>query len=279
MYFCVYVHISYIRCFTNSICDCITVSIYDWVTNTIYIWSSHELHNSTNEFYIYYRVTNSIRDCITVSIFSWVTNSIYTIKSWSPQVYIWILHTFSSHELHTWLHHNLHIWLSYEFYIYNQVTNSTTLHINSTYMIESRTPCMNSVYMIELRSPRVNSIYMCSSPDLHIWLSHEFHPWQWLRFTITIFTCEFYIYILDSRSPHMTKSQISPLTVIVACFEQSRTHPVNKRGHTNSIAIARQRSGALCCSVLQCVAVCCSVLKCVAACCSVLQCAAVCCSV
>ena len=33
-------------------------------------------------------------------------------------------------------------------------------------------------------------------------------------------------------------------------------------------------SGAVCCSVLQCVAVCCSVLQCVAACCSVLQCVA-----
>ena len=31
-------------------------------------------------------------------------------------------------------------------------------------------------------------------------------------------------------------------------------------------------SGAVCCSVLQCVAVCCSVLQCVAVCCSVLQC-------
>ena len=37
--------------------------------------------------------------------------------------------------------------------------------------------------------------------------------------------------------------------------------------------------GALCCSVLQCVAVCCSVLQCVAVCCSVLQCVAVCRSV
>jgi len=37
--------------------------------------------------------------------------------------------------------------------------------------------------------------------------------------------------------------------------------------------------GAVCCSVLQCVAVCCRVLQCVAVCCSVLQCVAVCCSV
>ena len=36
-------------------------------------------------------------------------------------------------------------------------------------------------------------------------------------------------------------------------------------------------SGAVCCSVLQCVAVCCSVLQCVAVCCSELQCVAVCC--
>ena len=37
--------------------------------------------------------------------------------------------------------------------------------------------------------------------------------------------------------------------------------------------------GAVCCSVLQCVAVCCSVLQCVAVCCSVSQCVAVCRSV
>jgi len=41
----------------------------------------------------------------------------------------------------------------------------------------------------------------------------------------------------------------------------------------------RDLSGAVCCSVVQCVAVCCSVLQCVAVCCSVLQCVAVCCSV
>ena len=36
----------------------------------------------------------------------------------------------------------------------------------------------------------------------------------------------------------------------------------------------RDLSGAVCCSVVQCVAVCCSVLQCVAVCCSVLQCVA-----
>jgi len=41
----------------------------------------------------------------------------------------------------------------------------------------------------------------------------------------------------------------------------------------------KERTYALCCSVLQCVAVCCSVLQCVAVCCRVLQCVAVCCSV
>jgi len=62
-------------------------------------------------------------------------------------------------------------------------------------------------------------------------------------------------------------------------------------GSSGGIAEVRQVYGAMCCSVLQCVAVCCSVLQCVAVFCSRareeasnlimsgLQCVVVCCSV
>jgi len=217
--FCVYTHISYTRCFTNSIRDCITVSIYDWVTNTIYIWLSHEHHNSTYEFHIHYRVTNSTRDGITISIFDWVMNSMYTIKSWTSQLYIWFPYTLSSHELHTWLHHSLYILMSYKLYIYNQIMNSTTLHMNSLYIIESRTPhvtASQSPYMTELRI-----LYIQSSHELHNstykFYIHDRVTNSTCEFCIhdrvTISTCEFYKYVLESWSPHMTKStksRISP---------------------------------------------------------------------